>query len=139
MGLERVAAVLQGVMSNFETDLFTPLIARAAELVLFPGSNIEDTLGSISRNLELSRAERYIANLASPSKVVPHHLLTNASLRIIADHARAATFLSMTVYFPLMMGVDMFCEKFCDGRFDMDAYRIKISPFYPKWCLLSVT
>ena len=63
MGLERVAAVLQGKVSNFETDLFTPLIEKAAELA--------------------GLAER--AELAT--------LVGNASLRIIADHARAATFL----------------------------------------------
>ena len=60
MGLERVAAVLQGVISNFDTDLFTPLIAKAA---IFTGVTEDENL-------------RY-----------------NASLRIIADHARAATFL----------------------------------------------
>ncbi len=32
MGLERMAAVLQGKLSNYETDLFTPLIQAAARL-----------------------------------------------------------------------------------------------------------
>ena len=64
MGLERVAAVLQGKVSNFETDLFTPLIERAAELTNIPYAG-------------KSLAE----------------LVANASLRIISDHARAATFL----------------------------------------------
>ncbi len=68
MGLERTAAVLQGVISNYETDLFTPLIKRAAELITgrpvlpFP----DNVSGFDSRN---------------------------PSLRVIADHARAATFL----------------------------------------------
>jgi alanyl-tRNA synthetase len=32
-GLERFAAVLQGVASNYETDLFTPIIEKAQEIV----------------------------------------------------------------------------------------------------------
>jgi len=57
MGLERVTSVLQQKGWIYETDLFTPLIARAAELT-------------------------GVANDVS-----------NASLRIIADHARSTTFL----------------------------------------------
>ena len=59
MGLERITAVLRGVISNYETDLFVPLIKRAAELTY---SDSKDP------------------------RSVP-------SLRIIADHSRAGTFL----------------------------------------------
>src|SRR6267378_1029212 len=38
IGLERIASVLQGVISNYDTDLFTPLIKRAAELTLGKGA-----------------------------------------------------------------------------------------------------
>jgi alanyl-tRNA synthetase len=33
MGLERIAAVMQGKLSNYETDLIRPIIGRAAELL----------------------------------------------------------------------------------------------------------
>jgi len=69
-GLERLAAVLQGKVSNFETDLFVPLIERAAELT---GQRVSES------------ASQQVSKLAG--------LVGNASLRIIADHARAATFL----------------------------------------------
>jgi alanyl-tRNA synthetase len=65
-GLERLAAVLQGVVSNYDTDLFVPLVRRAAELT-----------GTVL-NRELKKEEQ--------SK-------SAASLRVIADHSRAATFL----------------------------------------------
>jgi alanyl-tRNA synthetase len=64
MGLERIAAVLQGVLSNYDTDLFMPLIARATQLVPVP-----------SEKLPEESEQR------------------KASLRIMAEHSRAATFL----------------------------------------------
>jgi len=79
MGLERVAAVLQGKVSNFETDLFTPLIERAAELA------------GLAERAELGKDKSSEAAGQQVSKSAG--LVGNASLRIIADHARAATFL----------------------------------------------
>ena len=77
MGLERVTAVLQGVISNYETDLFTPLIKRAAELTLGSGKEAE------------------FRSAGQPAEAVPTQSShkSAASLRVIADHARAATFL----------------------------------------------
>ena len=66
MGLERVAAVLQGVISNYDTDLFVPLIDKAAQLT------------GVDEKKEVEAEE---------------HGRAAASLRVIADHARATTFL----------------------------------------------
>jgi alanyl-tRNA synthetase len=84
MGLERTAAVLQGKISNFETDLFTPLIAAAAKLCDIQNAYfVGEGQGAAPRAISPGEIEK--VNLA--------HLIQNASLRIIADHARAATFL----------------------------------------------
>ena len=66
MGLERVAAVLQGVISNYDTDLFVPLLDRATELI------------GVDEQKELQVEDQH---------------RSAASLRVIADHARATTFL----------------------------------------------
>jgi alanyl-tRNA synthetase len=66
MGLDRTAAVLQGKLSNYDTDLFMPLIETAARLT------------GVDLNQELAAEKR-------------SH--SAASLRVIADHARATTFL----------------------------------------------
>jgi alanyl-tRNA synthetase len=60
MGLERVAAVLQGKQSNYDTDLFRPLLARVEELC---------------------------------GKTYGRDEAADVSMRVIADHGRAATFL----------------------------------------------
>ena len=61
MGLERITAVLQGHLSNYDTDLFTPLLAAIGE-----------------------RAGVSHGGTMAPSDI---------SMRVVADHTRAMTFL----------------------------------------------
>lgn len=67
MGLERIAAILQGVHSNYEIDLFQHLIRAAAH-----ATNTKD--------------------------------LTNNSLKVIADHLRASSFLIVDGVLPANEG-----------------------------------
>jgi len=60
MGLERVTAVLQGKQSNYDTDLFTPLLARIGDM----------------RGLKYGDDDTH-----------------DISMRVVADHTRAMTFL----------------------------------------------
>ncbi len=60
MGLERITAVLQQKTSNYDTDLFTPLLARIGEL----------------SGVRYGTAQE-----------------TDISMRVVADHIRATTFL----------------------------------------------
>jgi alanyl-tRNA synthetase len=62
MGLERITAVIQGKISNYDTDLFTPILAAIGRLSGKP----------------------YRGSLDDP---------TDVSMRVVADHLRAMTFL----------------------------------------------
>ena len=96
MGLERIACVLQGVISNYQTDLFTPLIQRAAELCLVSGSAGSEPSPVSRRHPERSEGPPQSAEAGDKFDLADTAISNKksaASLRIIADHARAATFL----------------------------------------------
>ncbi len=80
-GLERIAAVMQGVTNNFHTDLFRPLITKVEEIVGIgypyrPGVGLGTAVDKDGREID------------------------PGSFRVIADHARATAFLLADGVFP---------------------------------------
>ena len=69
MGLERVVAVLQDTLSNYDTDLFTPLLGALGDA------------SGIAYGPLTTRGETDATNV------------TDVSMRVVADHTRAMTFL----------------------------------------------
>lgn len=65
MGFERLCMVLQGVQSNYDTDVFTPLISK-----------VEAVTGT-----------KYVAKNATPEEDK-----VNIAIRVVADHVRAVAF-----------------------------------------------
>ncbi len=107
MGLERIACVLQGKLSNYQSDLFVPLIAKAIEVTtprmptqkfgwagvdLDNPPDLEADLKRRKANFEVASKQRGAAALTAEEGSFSD-AKGAASLRIIADHARAATFL----------------------------------------------
>jgi len=68
MGLERIASVLQGVDSNFKTDLFAPIIERLAELIGHDPDTVESERFSYQVVADHSRAMTFLlAEAVKPS------------------------------------------------------------------------
>ena len=77
-GLERVTAALQGKLNNYDTDLFWPLIQRAAE---------------ISKKQNLLPVIEQMNREGVHTKVSPEQRQQVAAMRVVADHARSCAFL----------------------------------------------
>ncbi len=60
MGLERVAAVLQGVLSNYDTDLIQPIVQRAAELIHVKRHSDERAETALRINADHARATTFL-------------------------------------------------------------------------------
>jgi alanyl-tRNA synthetase len=67
MGFERICAVLQNKISNYDTDVFMPLIRRTCEIT----------------------GKRYDGRLSGIEK---QQMDTDTAMRVLADHVRALTF-----------------------------------------------
>src|SRR5207302_9293565 len=89
-GLERIAAALQGVTNNYNTDVFSPLIHKVEEVVGVP---------YWGRESDESRSGLRVNDGRGGSDVIAS-AISQVSFRVLADHARAVAFLLADGVFP---------------------------------------
>ena len=77
MGFERLVRMLQGKHSNYDTDVFQPIIRAEQELTGLKYTTFEEEETGISGNTGLSRKQQDDINVA---------------MRVCADHLRAVSF-----------------------------------------------
>ncbi|HEX7122069.1 MAG TPA: alanine--tRNA ligase [Gemmatimonadaceae bacterium] len=92
-GLERIAAVMQGVTSNFHTDLFKPLIETIEGVVGLP-------YPWPGREGQSAKRESGGGRRRNSGQGAPVANWDPASFRVLADHARAVAFLLADGVFP---------------------------------------
>ena len=78
MGLERIAAIVQGKQANYDIDLFSPIFRRI------------ESLSGIT----------YGGAFASPENPMDPEVETDVAFRVIADHARTTVFLITDGIYP---------------------------------------
>jgi alanyl-tRNA synthetase len=83
MGLERIAAIKRGTLSNYDTDVFAPLLEAIANEV--GPQDVHDMSDDAAASTKKVKPDvRDLATAMSPSAI---------SSRVVADHLRAMTFL----------------------------------------------
>jgi alanyl-tRNA synthetase len=94
-GLERIAAVMQGVTNNYHTDVFAPLLDTVAKAVGRPYRG---------RETDQVIKFRHDATAVTSARSAREYADDPASYRVIADHARAVAFLLADGVFPANEG-----------------------------------
>ncbi|MEI6222532.1 MAG: alanine--tRNA ligase [bacterium] len=85
MGFERITGVIQGAESIYDTDIFTPIIHAIVATVIPPELTNTDDFTTPAGEIDYNKVVEIL---------VKQDKSTHKSVRIIADHARAATFLA---------------------------------------------
>ena len=79
MGFERLCMALQGKTSNYDTDVFTPLIEKVEQI-----TGLKYTPNPVGASRDLSPS--------SSSSISEEQNKTNIAIRVIVDHVRAVAF-----------------------------------------------